>query len=223
MAAAERAHHLYSTRLSLNARSHPILPALATLLLALTGCGAEGPADPRQADPPPARVRLIAGDRARSASELPPGCSLAEVKEAFTEMLSGADAGDRSRTLSRIAAPPELTAFVLGPASRSPTGDAADERTRYRRPDGIWRYFARQSSRGYSRHLLDAQVDEISPGTGKGAGPFRRPATGPAADDPVVAIGFTVGVAGDDGSEFTLSGKAGLNCTSGRFYFYGGG
>lgn len=201
----------------------PILPAMVALLLALSGCGADVPTEPRQPDPPRARVSLIAGDRARSEADLPPGCSLPQVRRAFEELLSGANAGDRSRLLGRVASPPELNPFMLGRDSRSPTGDARDPRTRLRTPARIWRYFARQSSRGYRRHLLDARVEPVSPGTGRGADPFRRPAAGPTADDPVVAAGFTIEATDADGLSWNLSGKAGINCASGRFYFYGGG
>lgn len=188
-------------------------------LLVLGGCGsnAEPPA-PHEAASAEAEARRMV--RPISGSDLPPGCSPPEVKRVFDGLLEGANSRDRARVARRIAAQPELVGFILGRDSRSPTGASG---RRFRTPSGIYRYFAGQSSRGYRRHLVRATVGTINPGSRPGSGPFRRPAAGTTADDPVVAVGFTVEVTAEGGRLWTQSGKAGINCASGRFYFYGGG
>lgn len=135
-------------------------------------------------------------------------------------MLAGANSGDRSRVLRRIAPQPELSIFILGRDSRSPTGNSGQE---FHTPDAIYRYFAEQSRRGYRRLLHRAWVQPINPHSDRRAGPLRRPASGPAADDPVVAIGFDITVRDDEGTEIDLGGKSAINCETGRFYFYVGG
>lgn len=192
---------------------------LAALSFALSGCGSEaGTSDPNPTSPPRATVEVA--DSSISESELPPGCSLGEVRTIFNELLAAGNDMNRSLVLRRIASQPELNSFFLGRNSRSPTGNSGRN---FRTPTAIYRYFAEQSLRGYQRSLHYVSVQPLAPGSKPPSGPFRRPADGPAADDPVVAVGFGIAVTDKNGKSFNLAGKGGINCETGRFYVYGGG
>lgn len=146
---------------------------ITALALVLGGCGSEDELPVQQSSTMP-RAKVDVRNRSVAVSELPSGCSLPEVRAIFKDMLSGANARDRSR-------------------------------------------------QGYQRFLDNAKVEPVTPGNGHRSGPFRRPTSGPATDDPVVAVGFGVTVTAKDRPDIYLAGKGGINCETGRFYMYSGG
>lgn len=192
---------------------------MVIVVLVLSGCASDdASSDQKPSGPSRAKVEVL--NSSISESDLPPGCSLREVQTIFNEMLTGANTRNRSQVLRRIAPQPELVSFFLGRGSRSPTGDSGQT---FRTPAAIYRYFTDQSLRGHKRFLHNASVGPITPGNTPRSGPVRRPASGPAADDPVVGVGFGITVTDKNDADIALAGKGAINCETGRFYAYGGG
>lgn len=191
-----------------------VATAIVVLSFLVVACGTvdKTPQDPAEGDPP--RVSML--DSQESASSLPAGCSFSEVQNLFTEFLEGGNDRNRSKLIRRVASQPELNAFTLD--GSGPDGKAA----RYGTPKEIFRFFANQSRLGFTRNLLQGEISSISPGTNP-TSPFRRPAQGPAADDPVVSIGFALDLRKNGKRMLIKAGKGAINCQTGQFYVFNGG
>ena len=149
-------------------------------------------------------------------TSLPDGCSFRGVQVLFEDFLDGGNSRDESRLVRRVAPQPELNAFGVDGAG--PEGSFSLLKS----PESIYEFFANQSSLGYTRHLRFGEILPITPGSNPSS-PFRRPADGPAADDAVISIGFTVDLKKDGESLTAKTGKGGINCTTGQIYVYNGG
>lgn len=182
---------------------------ICALALVGVGCGSDpGRGNSNGAANQPGRIAQSPAAQ-RAVARLPEGCKPPQVRTLFGRLLSAVDSSDRAAALRYIAPEPELNGFgiYLGPA---PGGRQLEART----PPAVYDNLVRMREFGGRLSLLRADVKgPIRPGVGRPAGPFGRPATGPAADDPVAGVEFVL--AAGSGS---ASGKGGINCATGRFY-----
>lgn len=188
--------------------------SVLALSFLVAACGTDDETPQDGAEPNALRVSMLFPRE--SESSLPAGCSLSEVQSLFTDFLEGGNDQNRSKLIRRVASQPELNAFTLD--GSGPDGKAAS----YGTPREIFKFFANQSRLGYTRHLRQAEISAISPGTSP-TSPFRRPAQGPAADDPVVSISFALDLRKDGKRMLIKAGKGAINCQTGQFYVYNGG
>lgn len=197
-------------------RARGLSVAAVSVALLFAGCGSDHTPTETQEKASEAEPLKVSMNPGEPESSLPAGCALSEIQALFTEFLEGGNEREASKLIRRVAPQPELNAFTLDGAG--PNGHGSH----YGTPRAVYEFFAGQSSLGYTRHLRQAEVSRISPGPNP-TSPFRRPASGPAADDPVVGIGFALDLE-KDGEPLTVKpGKGAINCETGRFYVYNGG
>lgn len=153
-------------------------------------------------------------------SELPPGCALMDIRRIFTGFLRAVNTQQQESVRNYIAPQPELNWFGVGQPRKG--------YLRLEDPRHIARYFTIRANSGQKRLTLrNAEVSPLRP-SGVRSGPYKRPANGPGADDPVVAVGFTLevdakGMARQNQRSSSRGGKAGINCATGQFYIWNGG
>lgn len=136
---------------------------------------------------------------------LPEGCSLQRVRGIYQSFFRAINTGNRGAALNYIASPPELNGFSVSRLN--------GEGWSVRNPAGIYARFARRARQGRRFSLMTAGVEAVRPGATHGGGPWQH--SGP---DPLAAVGFALRVAGGSRPVLQAEGKAGINCTTGRFY-----
>lgn len=175
----------------------------------MTGCSGEE-AEPRSSN---ARTPTVVMFPDLSTEDLPKGCTLVAVESSINRFLVALSNGNKREILSTIAPSGEFNAMALGPAS-SPVLESPMQVVRRARAQQHYRI---------NRSLDSAQVQPIKPRSGRKAGPYARPRSGPEADAPVVAIGLRLNLIRPQKPPTIVVGKAGLNCATGRFYVWATG
>jgi hypothetical protein len=167
------------------------LIALACVaVLATTGCGGGSSSHERPAT----------GTATNAAAGLPEGCRPAQVATLLTGFFTAAHAERRGAALRYIAQPPELVGFSIYDLS-----GAGEGRLNVHAPIAVYDGIAHLIRGHDSPALLAAAVGKI--------GPFAVGRTGPTANDPTAGVDFVFGL-----GSWSLSGKVGINCKSGRLY-----
>lgn len=176
---------------------------LASVLLSLAvvavGCGGGQTAHSNGTSKPTEQSRGPSPATRPTATRLPQGCRPPQVRTLFDGFLGAINSGNRTAALRYIAPQPELMGFTIYRGRRADAGFEA------RTPSAVYGGFARLVRTGGRLSLLRGAVGRV--------GPFVTERRGPTAQDPTAGVDFVVGL----GSR-SAAGKAGINCTSGRFY-----
>ncbi len=147
---------------------------------------------------------------------LPPGCSLTQVRSTFDGLFRAANSASVEGVGRYVAPSGELNSFSISDQP-DPESPRSTRLLLSANPGKVSSFFARRGDAGYRMQLLQALVDPIER-PGALGGPWERPESGPAADDPVVAISIAAKLSRRGLSAKQAGAKVGLNCTTHQFF-----
>lgn len=149
--------------------------------------------------------------RAAEGSRLPHGCRVDQVRSLLLTFVSAANSDDGVLLRRQVSPRPELRGVQIA------TGQPPNLRiARLTTRSEIANYFLRRAHVGVRMRLLYATVDNLPSAPTRG--PYRRPTSGPAADDPIASFTLGVELARPGHPARQMEGKGGINCANRQVY-----